>query len=65
LTWDRDSFGLFDYENPNVNRKTMVMKRSNYICRYKNEVSCIPKGMPSKEFNDTLVLIKMDDRDFK
>jgi len=41
----------------------MTMKNSNYICRKGNAVQSIPKGSLSKETNDALALLRLENRE--
>jgi len=59
-TWSRDSHGLFDFESINVDRKTLNIKNSYFICRKGNIVSTASENCSPTEKKDALIFFKYE-----
>lgn len=51
-TWNRDSHGLFDYENNAVKTNTISLLQTGFIIRRKNEVKFL-SCLQNDNFNET------------
>ena len=59
LTWNRDSHGLFDFETINVDRKTINLKNSSFICRNINSINIAPESCSSEERTGSLAFLNL------